>query len=78
MWTNAPLYWGHANTVNPERRGPELWIFSNFFLALATFCVGCRLYSRLFVRRWLGPDDYLVILGYVSLCPAPSCQLNIY
>ena len=59
--------WPAPNYVNPQTRGPQLWIVSSIFLSIATLCVAFRLYTRIHVRSWFGPDDGLVLIAYVSL-----------
>ncbi|KAF2402985.1 hypothetical protein EJ06DRAFT_316167 [Trichodelitschia bisporula] len=58
--------WPVPNYVDPVRRGPELWIVSIIMLVLCTIAVGTRLYSRIFIRHWIGADDALVIAAYIS------------
>lgn len=53
------------NFVNPEVRGNGLTILNAVFLGLATIFVALRLYSRLYVRKWFGLDDVLIVLGFV-------------
>ena len=70
MWTipaRIMLAWPVPNYVNPQKKGPEIWIVSSIFVAFATFCVGMRLYTRVFIRRWFGLDDALILLAYVCL-----------
>jgi hypothetical protein len=50
---------------HPERRGPEIWIFSAIFVFLTTICVALRLYTRVVIRKWIGLDDCLIIVAYV-------------
>jgi len=58
--------WPAPNYVDPPTRGPAILIVGASFLALATLTVGIRLYNRIFIRRWLGPDDGLVVIALVS------------
>jgi hypothetical protein len=60
------LSWPARNTINPVKRGPELWIVSSIFFPIATLCVGTRLYSRIFIRGWFGPDDALILIAFVG------------
>ena len=64
----ASIYeaWPAPNYVNPPTRGPAILVVGVLFLALATLTVGIRLYNRIFIRRWLGPDDGLVVVALVS------------
>jgi len=59
--------WPKPNYENPETRGPEVTIVGSVFLALATLAVGIRLYTRIFVRHWIGLDDILVAISLVSI-----------
>jgi hypothetical protein len=59
--------WPAPNYANPEERGPALYIINSIVLLLATIAVSIRLYVRLFVRKWLGPDDGFLLLALVSL-----------
>jgi hypothetical protein len=59
------LGWPAPNYINPDTRGPESWIVSAIFLAAATFSVGVRLWTRVFIRKWVGPDDLLIVLAFV-------------
>jgi hypothetical protein len=57
--------WPKPNYVNPERRGPELYIVNTIFFTMATIAVLIRLYTRLFVRKWFGLDDWLILFAWV-------------
>jgi hypothetical protein len=57
--------WPKPNYVNPETRGPALYYINSTFFGLATIAIAIRLYGRVFVRRWFGLDDTLVILAWV-------------
>jgi hypothetical protein len=57
--------WPKPNYINPETRGPSLYIVNSMFFGLATVAIAIRLYARIFVRRWFGFDDALVILAWV-------------
>jgi hypothetical protein len=61
------FHWPAPNYINPDSRGPALWIVSAIFLTAATFSVGVRLWTRIFIRKWFGPDDLLIVLAYVCL-----------
>jgi hypothetical protein len=58
--------WPLPNYIDPVTRGHTTVIVSVFFFSVATLFVGARLYQRIFVRRWFGPDDLFIILGFVS------------
>lgn len=58
--------WPSPNLVDPELRGPELYIINSIFAFAASAAVILRLYVRVFVRRWVGLDDYL--LAFAWLC----------
>jgi hypothetical protein len=53
------------NYVNPVTQNLALPVMSIICLALSTFCVGVRLYGRMFVRRFVGLDDFFVFVAWV-------------
>jgi hypothetical protein len=67
--------WPPSNYVNPARYDLGITIVSPVLLAVATLFVAVRLYARIFVRRWFGPDDLLVLISWVSL---PYCRSLCY
>jgi len=60
------LTWPKPNYKNPQTHGPALWVITSIFLFISTITVGGRLYSRVFVRRWFGPDDWLIVIATVN------------
>jgi hypothetical protein len=58
--------WPVPNYINPVKHGLSLSIVSPVFIALATICVGARLYGRIYLRKWIGPDDILILISWVS------------
>lgn len=66
--------WPKPNYVNPVTEGPGLQIVGIFLTAIATLLVTARIYSRIFITRALGLDDYLVV---VSLVRIPSCAASL-
>ena len=57
--------WPKPNLIDPVRRGPELYIVNSIFFSLTTLVLMIRLYTRIFVRRWVGLDDALIITAWV-------------
>ena len=57
--------WPAPNYVDPETRGIGLYVVNGLFFSLATLAVFARLHTRIFVRRWFGPDDAFILLGFV-------------
>jgi hypothetical protein len=53
------------NYTNPDTHDVGFFILSPLLLAVATLCVGVRLYGRIFVRRWFGMDDFLIAIAWV-------------
>ncbi len=43
----------------------ELIVVSIVFLVLGTVFTGWRLYARIKVSSWVGPSDWLMVLGVV-------------
>jgi hypothetical protein len=54
------------NYVDPVSRGQVTSVVSGVMMSFTTLFVLTRLYQRIFVRRWFGPDDLCIIMGYVS------------
>lgn len=65
MHPEVILTWPKPNYVNPEKRGSELFFINSIFFALATSAICIRLYTRLFIRKWFGLDDWLILLAWV-------------
>jgi hypothetical protein len=63
----AVLSWPQPNFINPVVRGPDLYVINSILFLLATAAVSLRLYARLFIRRWLGLDDILILLSWARL-----------
>ena len=57
--------WPTRNYVNPPNRGPGLEIICLVFSNLAVFVVATRIFSRLFITRAPGWDDFLIVVGLV-------------
>lgn len=57
--------WPAPDYENPTTRGPAYPIVGGVFFFFATVCVWLRLYSRWFIRRWFGLDDWLILAAYV-------------
>jgi hypothetical protein len=72
MWT-VPLAipqevydaWPKPNYVNPETRGHAFYFVSSISLAAAAISVCLRLWTRIYVRRYFGLDDLLIVLALV-------------
>jgi hypothetical protein len=62
------LSWPKPNYINPVTRGPEVYVFSSIFLAIATTVVLLRFYARVIIRRWFGLDDALIVVAWVCTC----------
>ena len=58
--------WPRPNYVDPVTEGPALVILGIVLGAVASFLVTARIYSRLFITRAPGLDDFLIVLSLVS------------
>jgi len=67
------LSWPSPNYINPETRGPILYYVNGCFFVVATVAVFLRLYIRMFVRKWVGIDDMLILAAWVSCLVDTSC-----
>ena len=60
--------WPAPNYVDPVTRGSILYIVNGIFFGLATIAIWARIYTRLFVRKWFGLDDFLILFAWFSGC----------
>ncbi len=58
--------WPTPDYTNPKAHGPCLLAVNITLLSLVTVAVVGRLYSRLFIKRWFGIDDAMIIPAFVS------------
>jgi hypothetical protein len=60
------LTWPKPNYVNPVTRG-DAWVWIYIVLVvISTAVAAARLYCRIYIQKWFGWDDGLIILGVVS------------
>jgi hypothetical protein len=59
--------WPPTNFVDPELRGPEIYIILSIFCLMATAVIALRLYVRIFERKWVGIDDYMLVFAYFCM-----------
>lgn len=52
--------------MKPADRGPEVLGTYAFFAALTTIAVALRVYTRVFLVKKLGLDDWLAVASWVS------------
>lgn len=55
------------NYVNPQTQGTSLIVVNAIFAGLVTTAVALRLYTRLFIKQWLGLDDIYITIAWVRL-----------
>ncbi|KAF1988795.1 hypothetical protein K402DRAFT_419144 [Aulographum hederae CBS 113979] len=55
--------WPAPNYVDPETRGPALYVVTGLFSAFVLLAISLRLYARLVIRRWFGADDVFILLS---------------
>lgn len=58
--------WPKSNYLDPETRGNALTVFNSVCLGLMTIILGLRLYTRVFVKKWFGWDDFYIVCAYVG------------
>jgi hypothetical protein len=61
------LSWPTPNYDNPVTRGEALVVVNSIFITLVIIVVGLRLYTRLWIKRWFGTDDFFIALALVWL-----------
>jgi hypothetical protein len=62
------ITWPAPNYVDPVTRGPLLYIVNGIFFGLATIAIWTRFYARVFVRKWVGLDDFFILFAWFSGC----------
>lgn len=66
----AVAQWPPGNYQIPsEQRGPAIYYVAGVFLSIATASLAARMYSRLWIRRYFGPDDALILFAWVRRIP---------
>ena len=60
------VQWPTPNYDDPVTHGPSLLITNIIFITLVMVAFVGRIYSRIFIRGWLGVDDALCVLALVS------------
>ncbi|QDS76340.1 hypothetical protein FKW77_002789 [Venturia effusa] len=63
-------HWPKPNFIDPETRGPAVYIINSTFFGLATLAISLRLYARIFVRKWFGLDDALIVVAWACIFTA--------
>jgi len=63
------LSWPVPNYVNPSTQGNAAIIVATILPVISLIFVAIRTYTRLFIKRWFGSDDVLIIL---ALVPSPQ------
>lgn len=59
---NFPL----PNYKNPKTRGPALLYTNGILIGITIVFVLLRVYTRFFIKRWMGADDWLILVATVS------------
>ncbi|KAJ9657700.1 hypothetical protein H2201_008106 [Coniosporium apollinis] len=54
------------NYDDPQTRGPALVIVNSIFISLVVIAVALRVYTRVYIKRWFGSDDYLICAALVA------------
>lgn len=60
--------WPVPNYTHPTTRGEALIAVNAVFISLVVIAVILRFYTRIFIKRWLGSDDYFIGLSLVRKC----------
>lgn len=60
------LSWPKSNYDDPDTQGPALIIVNSVFMTLVVMAVLARFYSRVFIRKWVGIDDIMMVFAFVS------------
>ena len=60
------LSWPAANYADPVTRGEAVLTVNIIFVTFVVIAVTGRFYSRIFIKQWLGIDDWMIIPAFVS------------
>lgn len=68
--------WPPGNYQHPsELRGSGLYIVAAIFCTIATATLFARMYSRIWIRRYFGPDDALIIFAWMAALGVTACSI---
>ena len=59
--------WPAPNYINPQTRGNALVIINSVLISIVFVVICLRLYVRLYIKRWFGSDDALILLAFVRV-----------
>jgi hypothetical protein len=59
------LTFPQPNYVDPKTQGMSLVLVNAIMAGLVLFAVLLRMYTRIWLKRWVGADDYAIILATV-------------
>ena len=54
------------NYVDPETQGRSLIIVNSVLAGLVFIAVALRVYTRVYLKRWFGSDDYAIVFATVG------------
>ncbi len=57
--------WPKPNYQDPQTRGRSLIVIDILFPALSFVVLLLRCYTRIFIKKWFGWDDVLILLAFV-------------
>ena len=63
--------------ITPAGRGPELLVTVGLFVALSTIAIVLRCYTRIFIVKSVGLDDYSAVAAWVRNFSILPCELQM-
>ncbi|KAK6335741.1 hypothetical protein TWF730_003119 [Orbilia blumenaviensis] len=63
---SRPTWWPAADLVDPKSRGPRLLSITTVFTTLALITVTLRIYTRARITRYMGWDDWFIMLAMAA------------
>ena len=63
------LSWPTPNYVDPVTRGDAIFYVNSIFIAVVVIICILRLYTRFFIKHWLGADDAFITIALVGINP---------
>ncbi|KIW04363.1 uncharacterized protein PV09_04647 [Verruconis gallopava] len=68
-------HWPPGNFVDPKTRGDALYVVTGVFLSISTISLSARMYSRIWIRRYFGPDDGLILFAWIASLGVAACSI---
>ncbi|PSN60475.1 hypothetical protein BS50DRAFT_446649, partial [Corynespora cassiicola Philippines] len=69
------LSWPTPNYVDPVTRGDAIFYVNSIFITVVVIICILRLYTRFFIKHWLGADDAFITIALILDVGLTSCVM---